>query len=88
MTTGDVPGAANDAVAGPDGYDPTVPPPSPGVYDLGDVTRHDVFFPSDGFRMAGHLYLPRSGWYVPGTRCSPSTGGTGARAKDRSGIST
>jgi fermentation-respiration switch protein FrsA (DUF1100 family) len=58
MTTGDVPGAANDAVAGPDGYDPTVPPPSPGVYDLGDVTRHDVFFPSDGFRMAGHLYLP------------------------------
>lgn len=41
-----------------DHYDPTVPPPSPGVYDLGDVTRLDVSFPSDGYRLAGHLYLP------------------------------
>lgn len=40
------------------GYDPTVPPPSPGVYDLGDVTRLDVSFPSDGFRLSGHLYVP------------------------------
>jgi fermentation-respiration switch protein FrsA (DUF1100 family) len=39
-------------------YDPTVPPPTPGVYDLGDVTRQDVSFPSDGFRLAGHLYHP------------------------------
>jgi hypothetical protein len=43
---------------GSDRYDPTLPPPSPGVYDLGDVTRLDVPFPSDGFRLAGHLYLP------------------------------
>lgn len=42
----------------PDRYDPTVPPPSPGVYELGDVTRLDVSFPSDGYRLAGHLYLP------------------------------
>lgn len=42
----------------PDLYDPTVPPPSPGIYDLGDVTRQDVSFLSDGFRLAGHLYLP------------------------------
>jgi uncharacterized protein len=42
----------------PSRYDPTVPPPSPGVYDLGEVTRLDVSFPSDMFRLAGHLYLP------------------------------
>jgi hypothetical protein len=49
---------ADTAVDVADGYDPTVPPPSPGVYDLGDVVRQDVSFPSDGFRLAGHLYLP------------------------------
>jgi pimeloyl-ACP methyl ester carboxylesterase len=38
-------------------YDPTVPSPSPGVYDIGNVTRLEVAFPSDGFRLAGHLYL-------------------------------
>jgi fermentation-respiration switch protein FrsA (DUF1100 family) len=43
---------------GSDRYDPTVPPPSPNVYDLGGVTRLDVSFPSDRFRLAGHLYLP------------------------------
>lgn len=42
----------------PDRYDPSVPPPSPGVYELGDVTRLNVSFPSDGYRLAGHLYLP------------------------------
>ena len=55
MTERESPAAAMDM---PDGYDPTVPPPSPGVYRLGDVTRLDVSFPSDGFRLAGHLYLP------------------------------
>jgi uncharacterized protein len=52
---------AGPASADPDGadrYDPTVPPASPGVYDLGDVTRLEVSFPSDGFQLAGHLYLP------------------------------
>lgn len=43
---------------GADRYDPTVPPPAPGVYDLGDVTRLSVAFPSDGHRLAGHIYLP------------------------------
>jgi uncharacterized protein len=42
----------------PDRYDPSVPAPSPGVYDLGEVTRLDVSFPGDGFQLAGHLYLP------------------------------
>jgi len=41
-------------------YDPTVPPPSPGVYDLDDVERLEISFPSDGFRLAGHIYLPRT----------------------------
>lgn len=52
-----------------DRYDPTVPPPSPGVYDLGDVTRLEVSFPSDGYRLAGHVYLPpthRDGVRRPG----------------------
>ncbi len=52
------PFAVETTTDGPDRYDPTVPPPSAGVYDLGDVTRLDVSFPSDGFRLAGHLYLP------------------------------
>src|SRR5262245_55381619 len=39
-------------------YDPNVPPPSPGVYELGDVQRQDVTFPSEGYVMAGHVYLP------------------------------
>lgn len=39
-------------------YDPSVPPPSPGVYDLGEVKRLDVTFPSDGQRLAGHVYVP------------------------------
>ena len=39
-------------------YDPTVLPPSGGVYDLGDVRRHEVEIPSDGLVLAGHVYLP------------------------------
>jgi uncharacterized protein len=39
-------------------YDPMVPPPSEGVYVLGEVERLDVRFDSDGFSVAGHLYLP------------------------------
>jgi uncharacterized protein len=50
--------AAASQPDGSDRYDPTVPSPSPGVYNLGDVTRLDVSFPSDGLRLAGHLYLP------------------------------
>lgn len=42
----------------PAGYDPTVPPPAPGAYDLGDIVRLDVTFPSDGCTLAGHVYLP------------------------------
>jgi len=41
-----------------DVYESTVPPPPPGAYELGDVGRHDVQFPSDGFSVAAHLYLP------------------------------
>ncbi|WP_423605274.1 alpha/beta hydrolase [Sphingomonas sp. MS122] len=61
------PASAQDIVSGtPDfseahqlsRYDPTVPPPSPGVYDLGDVQRLDAHFPSDGHRLAAHVYLP------------------------------
>jgi len=51
-------------------YDPTVPPPSPGVYDLGDVQRLDAHFQSDGHRLAAHVYLPpaaaRSAGRMPG----------------------
>jgi fermentation-respiration switch protein FrsA (DUF1100 family) len=50
-------------------YDPTVPPPSPGVYDLGEVVRRDVRFDSDGFSVAGHLYLP-PGRQSGSDRCS------------------
>jgi fermentation-respiration switch protein FrsA (DUF1100 family) len=39
-------------------YDPTVPPAAPYAYELGDVTRLDVWFPSDGFMLSGHVYLP------------------------------
>nr|WP_165554258.1 alpha/beta hydrolase [Kribbella capetownensis] len=59
MTTHDLPARVDDANADvSDRYDPSVPPPSAGVYDLGDVTRLEVSFPSDGHRLAGHLYLP------------------------------
>jgi fermentation-respiration switch protein FrsA (DUF1100 family) len=46
-------------------YDPTVPPAAPHAYVLGDVTRLDVSFPSDGFMLFGHVYLPPGG---PGGR--------------------
>lgn len=50
--------AANPSTDDRERYDPTVPPPSPGIYELDDVTRLPVSFPSDGIRLAGHLYLP------------------------------
>jgi fermentation-respiration switch protein FrsA (DUF1100 family) len=42
-------------------YETNVPPPPAGAYELGDIRRLDVRFPSDGFSVAAHLYLPLGG---------------------------
>jgi uncharacterized protein len=55
-------------------------PPSPGSYDLGNIQRLDVRFPSDGYSVAGHLYVPA------GAGDEPSAGivldGPGASVKE------